>query len=665
MTHLSFNSRRTTPGIVRFLFCCIFLFVLAALSSCNVKDDPDSLLRTQFAPEVMDSSHVLSPKTYSYLHNITPPLGVKPVIVAVEKIEEAEMGTYADNLFDRFCEKEYSGNTFRQRGVLIVASKEPELIQVRVGKTYAVYCRMRGSAAGADYLAMQKETAARGIDEMCPVALKNVVEDIEGCRRLPWYKKFALKISFLHVDMIMEDLATPSESFFSQFYFRPFLFLVGGIKRVCGSWLLSFLFIALAYTLAKNRAEGRIQAFIVRKAKAHSCDEADYAYTFMLFNNLQGIVLFLVKLVIAVPTFAAISLLSSSRTEDIIALKHAHIPSVELLDAATHWTNHSTGLWMVVVLMAVYYLKFLFCDKGGFLYGCMPDRIQQQAYRQNTAFRVAMDNIIRYGYNRSKIWMVGKQILGVFLNMFHQQNFHEMTPQHVDDNNTTETDKDGQPGKRLVDFLFLDSSAPLFRQAPCLAVQVNTHREALYLTAMVGFVATMMLSQTYALYFLVLWMVQLALRVAGEYSAARKMSADYRQGIDPLRIFRRVWKTDAVFLVAACLVFFVIVPSYSPKTLDEVAEVRQSLPDDFTGLYFVTKADGAAEKGVTARLARKDAGNYLMQVYSDKPVRRFALTLDTEAGMFHSDILGDGYITYDGQTKSITINFSDLWVLRN
>lgn len=408
MTHLSFNSRRTTLGIMLFRFSCIFLFVLAALSSCSIKDDPDSLIRTQFASEVIDSSYVLSPKTYSYLHNITPPLGVKPVIVAVEKIEESEMGTYADNLFDQFCKKEYSGNTFKQRGILIVASKEPELVQVRVGKTYAIYCRMRGSAAGEDYLAMQKETETRGISEMCPVALKNVVEDIEGCRQLPWYKKFALKISFLHVDMIMEDLATPSESFFSQFYFRPFLFMVGGIKSVFGSWLLSFLFIALAYTLTKNWTEGRIQAFIIRKAKEHSSDEEDYVYTFMLFNNLKNIVLFLVKFVIAVPTFAAISILSSSRTEDIIALKHANIPSVDLMDAVTHWTNHSTGLWMVILLMAVYYLKFLFCDKKGFLYGCMSDRIQQWEYQHNTAFRVTIDNIIRYGYNRSMIQMVGK-----------------------------------------------------------------------------------------------------------------------------------------------------------------------------------------------------------------------------------------------------------------
>ena len=194
----------------------IFLCIVVSFVSCNAKDDPNALLDTQFAAEVIDSSHILSPKTYSYLHNVKPPLGVKPVVVVVDKINNSQMGTYADDLFDHFCEKKYSGNTFRKRGILIVASKSPELVQVRVGKTYDVYCRMRGSAAGADYLSMQKECSSKGLNEMCPVALRNVVEDIEQCRELPWYKKLALKVSFMHVDILMKDLATPSKSFFSQ-----------------------------------------------------------------------------------------------------------------------------------------------------------------------------------------------------------------------------------------------------------------------------------------------------------------------------------------------------------------------------------------------------------------------------------------------------------------
>lgn len=113
------------------------------------------------------------------------------------------------------------------------------------------------------------------------------------------------------------------------------------------------------------------------------------------------------------------------------------------------------------------------------------------------------------------------------------------------------------------------------------------------------------------------------------------------------------------------LLLAVLLPSYTSKTIAAVEEVKKALPEDFSGLYFVSKADGQPVKGVTARLLKDNYNNYIMQVYSDKPMRRIPLTLDKDAGYFHSDILGDGYITFDEQTKSITINFSELWILTN
>ncbi len=137
--------------------------------ACDAKDNPNALIHTEFTTEVYDSSHLLAPKTYSYLKNLTPPLGIKPVVVVLDSIANSQMGTLAEDIFDQYCEKTYSGKTFKNRGVLILASKHPELIQVRVGSTCDIYCRMKGSAAGADYLEMQQETTYRGIDKFCPV----------------------------------------------------------------------------------------------------------------------------------------------------------------------------------------------------------------------------------------------------------------------------------------------------------------------------------------------------------------------------------------------------------------------------------------------------------------------------------------------------------------
>jgi len=99
------------------------------------------------------------------------------------------------------------------------------------------------------------------------------------------------------------------------------------------------------------------------------------------------------------------------------------------------------------------------------------------------------------------------------------------------------------------------------------------------------------------------------------------------------------------------------------QTVDETAPV--SLPSDLTGLYFVPKADRVSTKGITARITETEDGRFDMAVYSNMPIRHYKMTLNRGDGFFHSEELGDGYITYDEQTKSITINFSDLWILTN
>ena len=648
----------------RFTDFGIILCILIVLASCSAKDNANELIDTQFAAEVIDSCHVLSPKTFTYLHNIKPPLGIKPVVVAVENIEDFEMGTYADDLFDQFCKKKYSGNTFSQRGILIVASKNPELVQVRVGATYAVYCRMRGSAAGANYLSMQKETLSRGIDEMCPIALKNVIEDIEECRQLPWYKKVSLKMSFIPIEMFMDDVATPSESFFSQFYFRPFLYIVGTVKSIFKNWILSFLFIAIVYTLLKSWIEDKLNAFIIKKATKDSDDEEDYFYTFTIYNLIKTVIVFFVKLIITIPTLAAITVLSTSRMEDIIALRDANIPSVELMENVTHWTNSTPGLWIVLLLMITYYLKFLFCEKGIFTFGHLSDKSQQHAYQNNKKYRLALDNLITFGYNRYLVQKFLKALFNILLTAVFHHNFQELNTETVDDN-TNETDDDGKPQKRLIDYFFLDTEAPIYKQSPALALQVNTHREALYLTAFVGLAATAVISYTYAIYFLILWIVQLLFRIIVECIFVRKNLSWALKDINPFRLMKLVWKTDVLFLIAMSVLFLVLAPSYTPKTTETITAVQNSLPEDFSGLYFVTKADGKSAKGVTARVIKDDEGKYVMQIYSDKPIRRIMLDLDENAGLFHSDDLGDGYITYDEQTKSIKINFSNLWELTN
>ena len=416
--------------------------------------------------------------------------------------------------------------------------------------------------------------------------------------------------------------------------------------------------------LNKNWIEDKINAYIARKIARENNTDSDRELIGQVYYGMKFICVFLIKLVITVPTLAAISILSSARMEDIIALNDAHIPSVGLAENITQWSNNTPGLWIVLLLMAVYYLKFLFYIKGDYFIGHLPDGIQQSSYHNNPQYRNSLDRRIAFGYNRRFIQgLLGMVIKFLPFATIHQ-NFHEVEAETVG-NGANETDENGKPKKQLFDFMFLDSEDSLYRSSPALALQVNCHREALYLTLFVGLIATTVLSFTYVLYFLILWIVQLAYRIGREYVFAKKYWGNHLRDFSPLRLARLVWITDLICFTTMAMLLWILTPSYTPKSIAAVAEVKKALPDNFSGLYFVPKADGEKVKGVTARIIQDETGNYFLQVYSDRPMRRFDLKLDEEAGIFHNDILGDGYITYDEQTKSININFSDLWILTN
>lgn len=647
--------------INRFRVASILSFIIILFASCDAKDDANALINTQFASEVVDSCHILSPKTYTYLQNIKPPLGIKPVIVVVEQIKDNQMGTYADNLFEQYCKRKHSGNTFKERGILIVASKDPQLVQVRVGKTYAVYCRMRGSAAGADYLAMQKETPNIGIDEMCPIVLRNTIQDIEQCRNLPWYKKIALKMSFENVEMFFDDVATPSESFFSQFYFRPFIILVGTIKSLLGNWALSFLFISIVYILTMDWIGKKLSTYVEKKAAKHSNDEADYLFTLGIYNRIKTIGVFIFKLFVIIPTLAAISILSTSRMEDIIALRDADIPSVELIENVTHWSNSTPSIFLVLLLVTVYYCKFLLSIRKFMTWGLFSNKLQQILYNSNSISRMLLDEAITNGINRNFVQKLFKGVSLIVLNAIFHHNFQEINNRTV-----VEPDEEGEKTTRqLIDCLFLDRNSSLYKEAPFLAIQVNTHREALCCSLFVGLIAICVLSYTYTIYFLILWSVQLAYRLINEIIFALKEVRGRANEFDPFRLIRIVGRGFMILLFAISLLFLIMSPSYTPKNIEKVAEVQNSLPNDLTGLYFVQIADGKKVKGVSARIEKDNNNNYILQVYGNTPMRRYSLQLDEKEGYFTCDVLGTGYITYDEQAKSTTINFSDLWIFTN
>ena len=66
------------------------------------------------------------------------------------------MGAYADECFNDLVDSISESRDFKHRGMLVLVSKNPKLIQIRLGNRYRVYCNMTGATSGLDYLEFAK-----------------------------------------------------------------------------------------------------------------------------------------------------------------------------------------------------------------------------------------------------------------------------------------------------------------------------------------------------------------------------------------------------------------------------------------------------------------------------------------------------------------------------
>ena len=124
-----------------------------------------------------------------------------------------------------------------------------------------------------------------------------------------------------------------------------------------------------------------------------------------------------------------------------------------------------------------------------------------------------LDEAITNGINRNFVQKLFKGVSLIVLNAIFHHNFQE-----INDRMVVNSDEEGEKTTRLlIDCLFLDRNASLYKEAPFLAILVNTHREALCFSFFVGLIAISVLSYTYAVYFLILWSVQLVMYVFHAY----------------------------------------------------------------------------------------------------------------------------------------------------
>lgn len=337
-----------------------FLSAFFLLSACS--DDTEQCL---YSPKVFDTGNLLSNKVKEEFLNFDYPAGIVPVLFAADSIEPIKMGAYADECFDALVDSISESKDFKRRGMLVLVSKNPELIQIRLGSRYRVYCNMTGATSGVDYLNLQKQIREKGIEETLPLFLQNTSVRIQELNALPSYKKYRINSAVSAISTCLEYIGTPSENFYGKCVLTPILKTTSLGYYVFKSWLLTFMFVCLIMLLC------RWALFLVVKRLLQK-------HVIGLIWS-QKIINWGLGLLFSISAAASAIILSSGRMEDAIALQAIGVPFIENFQIAAADYVLKTSFVAAFFFVLMYALKRNIVSDI-FLYSLLEPEKQQAIY---------------------------------------------------------------------------------------------------------------------------------------------------------------------------------------------------------------------------------------------------------------------------------------------
>lgn len=597
-------------------------FLTLILVSCNEGLANEDM---EYDVEIIDNAHILSPKTCNYLRDLRVPNGLIPMIVTVDHIDSLKVAVYAEELMDSIADNYVDGYSFRKRGILLVVSKDPKLIQVRVGNMFSLYTRMRGITAGNNYLKMQQLIAENGIDIMTVTFLQNTIDGIEGFHSLPWLAKRLYFVSQMW-DWLewLEDLSTPSDSFFSKYYFQPVLFLINFLYSIFKNWVVTFSIIFICYFTLKKHLSIKISyifTLLYKKLKSlwehESLEEKIEGEK--AIQNILNLLYAILKGIITFPTITAIIFLSSCRLEDIITLESAHIPYVSIAGSRFFNGSIQPPIWLLFIMFFLYYFKTILCDKNILLAAFYKKGQELNQYSNDDKASISAD----------------------------LDRFFHIKPSIINP----------------LCFIYISAASEIFLKRPFCAIFTNISRRAYVRSSFILLFSSIFLPIIFVLYFVTLWIIEILFKSKTIFLIFFLVMAG--KDFDVIDFFRVEWKRYLLPTFLCMLIMGLYRFTGNPPIVANVDNIKtlNYVPISIEGSYYIVEKDGEKVTGWTADIQEVDSTHYYLYIYSDYPIQRYELEYCPSEYIINSEFLGTGIIEYKKEISKTIIKFSNKWVL--
>lgn len=314
----------TRPRNWYLLLAPFVLFVLFT-TSCSSPSE------SKFEPKIIDKDSLLTPSLKRIFYNTDYPAGLIPVMVLENSIDEPiKTSARADDIFDELSNEQESDN-YEDFGLLVYITKEPRLMQLRLGDHYSTFGNLCGITSGQDYLQLQlqftedKKDAA--LTEMLNRACQNVIER----NNLSWWQRGQLSSVALAINNAIDWFGSPSKNFYGTLVAKPVYMCISYGNKYLGSWIWG---IALVFVLiiGIRWIATYILSIIIPSIKIRN-------FLTWLFNII-------ISGLYSISAAGCSMYFSSGRLEDLYAIKAYGIPNIESFITDPSMFVHENNFWI-------------------------------------------------------------------------------------------------------------------------------------------------------------------------------------------------------------------------------------------------------------------------------------------------------------------------------
>ncbi|MEE3415150.1 MAG: SH3 domain-containing protein [Prevotella sp.] len=300
------------------------LSIILLTTSCSSPSD------IKYTPQIIDRDSVLSLTLKNVFTNVDYPAGLVPVMVLENTIDDPiKTSAHADDIFDEISEARESDN-FEDYGLLVYITREPKLVQLRIGDHYDSFSDLCGVLSGKNYLELQQQFADGNFLALGEL-LKATCKNVEERNNLSWWQRGQLSGISVAISNAMGWFGSPSKNFYGTFVAKPVYMCISYGNKILGSWIWGIMLVFAIIYIARWLISKVFQIIIP---------------SIRLRNTLTGLFGAIIGAIYSFSAAGCSMYFSSGRMEDLYAIKAFGIPNVESFISDPTMFVHESNYWL-------------------------------------------------------------------------------------------------------------------------------------------------------------------------------------------------------------------------------------------------------------------------------------------------------------------------------